>query len=361
MNPSPSNYRSSSDQASIYTQGGTRVPAVAAVTNVRDVAAIMREIKAIVALLVEYLRLVNDEFKKPQSQMARSIRSGLRIAEYIIHSLQRHIEVSYRNPGSLVDIVRGIDFTQFPTYLSLFEANPTQHGDRQYHTGHLDLPAMTLMEAKRRQEDVLEAWNARVKEVSRVSPSKFANLGWHEMQKEETALLCHRPASNRPHLPLEIMHLAFYEFVKKAELCDAELADFHEVAGALCRHLTDSLERENVRANLILQELKKVFPNDTQTRWDTMGSTGPEYLCYKRIVTADNHIPGSTNLIIVKVKLEEGENGDAFMHVSRFYGNIVEGNPGCHETGAPMFLITISGMFISDMRIFLLTIFGICL
>jgi hypothetical protein len=65
-----------------------------------------------------------------------------------------------------------------------------------------------------------------------------------------------------------------------------------------------------------------------------------EYLCYKRFLTADNHIPGFsreqsfTNLIIVKVKLEAGENGDAFIHISRYYSDIVESNPRCCKMGA---------------------------
>jgi hypothetical protein len=164
----------------------------------------------------------------------------------------------------LVDIVRGIDFAHLPTYVTLVKANPTQHADRQYHTGQLDLPAMILMEVGVKRKDVLEVWNAKVKQVGKVS-SKFAHCGWHKMQMDKTTLLCHQPALNRPHLLLEIMHLAFYEFVKKAELFFCK-AYFYNIAGALCKHLTDSLARENDRANLILQELKTVFLNDMQTR-----------------------------------------------------------------------------------------------
>jgi hypothetical protein len=366
MNPGPSNCRSSADQASIYTQGGTRIPAVAAVTNAREVAAITRETRALIASLAEYLKLVNDEFKKPQSHMAGSIAMGLRMAEYTIHSLQRHVdqvEAFCRNPEALVDAVRGIDLAELPTYVSLFKANPAQHRERQYHTGQLDLPGMSLKEAGLRQKGVLEAWNTKVKRASRVTPAIFAGRGWHEMQKGKTALLCHQPASNRPHLPLEVMHAAFYEFVVKAELDGDKLANFHAVAEALCRHVTDPLEREKDRASLILQELEKAFPNDAQTRWDATRTSGAEYHCYRRFLPAENCTPRSprdqpfTNLIIVKVKLEAGENGDAFMHVARYYGNTVEDNPRSHETGSPTFLVTISGMFISDMCICLLTIF----
>jgi hypothetical protein len=60
MNPSPSNYQSSSNQASFLTQGETQIPAV---TNTRNVAVIMRETKALIVLLHVYLKWIEDEFK----------------------------------------------------------------------------------------------------------------------------------------------------------------------------------------------------------------------------------------------------------------------------------------------------------
>ena len=318
----PLNPRSSSNQASI--------------TQLSVVTAITRDAQAVIVLLDEYTTLVRDELK-PETQLPTSITLGLGMAEYTINSLQRHIDqLAHQSPGSLVDVVRSINFAQFPTFVTLVEANPTQHKDRKDHTGRLDLPATKLKEANKKQNHILETWDTMVRQLDRVSPAKFGNRGWHLMQKDRTALLCHRPALNRPHFPLELMHVAFYEFVKKAGLCDAKLANFHEVAEALCKCLTDPLQREIERVQAILPELKKIFPHDTQFRWDTTGNS--EYLCYRRTLTADSH------LIIVKVKLEEGESGDAFMHLSRYYGNIVESNPRYHETGAPVFLITMSGM-----------------
>jgi len=176
------------------------------------------------------------------------------------------------------------------------------------------------------------------------------------MQKGKMALLCHRPASNRPHLPLEVMHVAFYEFIKKAELGDdklAKLADFHEAVEGLCKHLTDPLESEAHRASLILLELRKVFPENACFRWcmEKHVDKGRIDLVYQRILTSEYHprfrqqpkADYVTNLIIIEIKLEEG-SGDAFMQVCRYYGNIVESNPRYHETGAPVFLITMSGM-----------------
>jgi len=118
----------------------------------------------------------------------------------------------------------------------------------------------------------------------------------------------------------------------------------------LCGHLTYFLEKEEDRIRFVLEDLKKVFPENTQFKWSFIEG----YLVYQRILTSEYHprfqqqqnMNYATNLIIVKVNLEEGMDGDAFMQVSRYYGNIVEGNPRYRETGAPMFLITMAGMYL---------------
>jgi len=332
---------SDQDKVSIVTQGGT--------DQIISLNTISKNTKSLISSLATYVDTVRGE-STSETQWPRIITSGLTMAEYTVRSLQRHsAQLSRHDPDGLVDVVRGIDFNRFPTYVSLFNANPDQHRDRENDTGNLDIPAMLLEQAKALQEEIVKAWEVNVKcGRERVSPAKFGNRGqWHRMQTEHDALLCHRPASNRPHRPLEIMHVAFYEFVKKAELNIGELADFHVATEALCRYLTDPLRKEKDRANFVLEELKKVFPNNTQFEW----LATREYLIYQRILTSEYHprFPKEekhhvTNLIIVKVKLEDGENGDAFMHLSRYYGNIVEGNPKYCETGAPMFLITISGV-----------------
>jgi hypothetical protein len=67
------------------------------------------------------------------------------------------------------------------------------------------------------------------------------------------------------------------------------------------------------------------------------------------LVKRNSSLPLYTNVIIIEVKLEEGHGGDAFMQLCRYFDIIIRQNPRYCETGAPTFLITISGM--SDMLI----------
>jgi len=311
---------------------------------------IVKNTETRIVSLTAYIESVREE-SSSQTQWPTSIKSGFTLADYTVKVLRRRSQFTRQNPDFLVDFVRGINFSAFPTYLSFFKANPDQHRDWD-REDDLDIPAMLLEQARIFQELIVKAWeDVKYGGGDRLSPARFGNLGWHQLQTERGALLCHRPASNRPHRPLEIMHVAFYEFFKNAEPDNIdEFADFHAAAYALCKHLTDSLENVKDRTRFILEDLEKVFPDNMEFKWSATQS----YLVYQRILTSEYHprfpqqpnMDYVTNLIIIKVNLEEGENGDAFMHVARHYGNIVEGNPRYYETGAPTFLITMSGMYL---------------
>ena len=102
--------------------------------------------------------------------------------------------------------------------------------------------------------------------------------------------------------------------------------------------------------------LKRIFPTNLEYIWEleeNIDNKGRVDLIYKQILpkcynqrfageTADPHF--YTNLIIIEVKLEDGHSGDAFMQLCRYFDIIVGHSPRYCETGAPTFLITISGM-----------------
>jgi hypothetical protein len=350
-----------SSHQSIVTAGGTEHELNS--NTLRDIEGYTR---AFIAALQDYL----DHFHHGASQAVEAnpalglpltTTTRLLSATMMISRLKHLTSSGVKDP--VKDIIRSVQefsTSDLPTWAALPVEGLTY-----------DVPARAVKEVESLRNEILNIWSLTTRNGAMVSPSAFTKRRvWAEMQKREKALLCHRPASKRPHLPLEVMHAAFFEFVEKAELGDDKLAErteFHAAAEALCEHLTAPLESETQRASLILQELRKIFPENTCFRWrmEKHVDKGRIDLIYQKILKSEYHtrfpqqpkVDYVTNLIIIEVKLEEGENGDAFMQVARYYGNIVEGNPRYHESGAPMFLITISGMFIFDMCICLLTIF----
>ena len=319
----------------------------------------LREIEgytqAFITALQDYLYYFYLEAKS-LGQLPLTMTTHLKSVQMDIDCLKNMVngEATDLLVKDIVNNVQNFPTSDLPTYATL-------KAEMNWNVEDLvdanDIPAHALKEAESYRSEILNTWSSTTRNGTLVCPSTFAKRAvWTEMQKGKMALLCHRPASNRPHLPLEVMHVAFYEFVRKAELGDdrlAKLADFHEAVEGLCKHLTDPLESEAHRASLILLELRKVFPENACFRWcmEKHVDKGRIDLVYQRILTSEYHprFPQQpkadyvTNLIIIEIKLEEG-SGDAFMQVCRYYGNIVESNPRYHETGAPVFLITMSGM-----------------
>ena len=153
------------------------------------------------------------------------------------------------------------------------------------------------------------------------------------------------------------MHRAFYEFQKQATFSEDELEKFRGAAFSLAKSATDPLKQEATRASRILNALTTIFPITSEYVWEleeNVENKGRVDLIYKRVLperynqrfagereTADPRF--YTNLIIIEIKLEEGHSGDAFMQLCRYFDIIVERNRRYCETGAPTFLVTISG------------------
>ena len=191
-------------------------------------------------------------------------------------------------------------------------------------------------------------------------PFEFGQRGgwWKTQEQSDSAILCHRPASKRPKLPLKIMHRAFYEFQKQATFSEDELEKFRGAAFSLAKSVTDPLKEEGKRAIRILEALTTIFPITSEYVWEleeNVENKGRVDLIYKRVLPeryserfSDEgetvKPPLYMNLIIIEVKLEEGHGGDAFMQLCRYFDIIVERNRRYCETGAPTFLVTISGM-----------------
>ena len=319
------------------------------------------EIRSFTQRLIAILQEYYDNFilgPYPVSQLPPPITTRLKSLTMVIDHLGKlaNGEVNTLLVKDIVENVQGLTTSTLPTYATLKSLAIEMNWNVEDLADEEDTPAQALGEAEIHRNQILNTWSLAIKNGLMVSPSTFAKRRvWTRMQKEKTALLCHRPAFNRPQLPLEVMHEAFYQFVKEYKPGDeglAKLAGFRAAVLALCEHLTDPIENEVHRSSLILQELKKVFPENASFRWrmEKNVEKGRIDLVYQRILSSKYHprfpqepkVDYVTNLIIIEVKLEEG-NGDAFMQVSRYYGNIVESNPRYYETGAPMFLITISG------------------
>ncbi|KAF8960133.1 hypothetical protein BDZ97DRAFT_1922386 [Flammula alnicola] len=203
---------------------------------------------------------------------------------------------------------------------------------------------------------ILSAGNHLYPVTDKPSLSVFGkHAAWHKMQNSPLAILCHRPAANRPHIPLKVMHSAFYEFCKDTPCpADKEMEAFRRVAYNLGGHLTEPLTAEPDRADRILQEFRKIFPEDMTKKWSIekkYENKGRVDLLYRKYLSSEYRSRFGEkekdqpyiDLIIIEVKLEEGENGDAFLQLCRYFDVILEGNRRLCETGAPTFLISMSG------------------
>jgi len=227
-------------------------------------------------------------------------------------------------------------------------------------------PIFTDQEPSFRDNPVKSLWDSqnRILQLGRDAADKKFKLSapqfgrrhaWHKMQDSPAAILCHRPASNRPHLPLELMHEAFYEFMKEPEFLDhGERMSFCKTAAELAKQLAAPLKDQKTRCTNVFNVLKRIFPDKYPFKWFRFQykSDGDVGLIYSKILSEDclrrfdgeKKKPAGTNLMIFEIKLETGENGDAFMQVCRSYDVIIKGHTRYRETGAPTFLITMAGM-----------------
>jgi hypothetical protein len=81
----------------------------------------------------------------------------------------------------------------------------------------------------------------------RPPPFEFGQRGgWWKTQEGKDAILCHRPASKRPNLPLKITHVAFYEFNRGGTFSEDELEESRRLHN-LAKSVTDPLEQEKLR------------------------------------------------------------------------------------------------------------------
>jgi len=178
------------------------------------------------------------------------------------------------------------------------------------------------------------------------SPSLFGKSGeWHGMQKDDAfAINCYRPGNRRPPLPLKVKHPAFYEFYKNMSitLSAAQLEPIRMAAMDLGRVLTNPTKEEASRVLEIILVRLKLFPAPEYvwTKETHVGGKGKYDLVCKRVLSTGVAAP----LIIIEVKLELGANGDAFLQVCRMFDVYVASHPSIPLSGAPTFLLAISGM-----------------
>lgn len=236
----------------------------------------------------------------------------------------------------------------FPTSKNLSNSNHAEHD-------FTDMLGPLVHELVSSRDFIVELGGEVAGRDVKLSPSEFGKRNaWHSMQDSPSAILCHQPVSNRPHLPLEVMHPAFYEFMKETDFLPSELSFFHQIAIDLTTQLAAPLDTEPERVTNIISVLKRMFPDETPFKWSqekTFDSTRVD-LIYQKAFPED-HLrrsralktqPNFTNLIAIEIKLEEGKSGDPFLQISRMYDIIIKRNPNYCETGAPMFLITMAGM-----------------
>jgi hypothetical protein len=250
-----------------------------------------------------------------------------------------------------------------PTYADL--ADDPVHG--KHLKNGTDSAAHSLAQILLTQNDIADLADSIYGHQRRPPPFEFGQRGgWWKTQEGKDAILCHRPASKRPNLPLKLTHVAFYEFNRGATFSEDELEESRRAAFNLAKSVTDSLKKEKLRAAGILEALTGIFPVNSDFIWEieqNVANRGRIDLIYRRLLpesynlrfAGENETARYTNIIIIEVKLEEGHGGDAFMQLCRYFDIIIRLNPRYCETGAPTFLITISGM--SGM--FILMTFGL--
>jgi hypothetical protein len=281
-------------------------------------------------------------------------------SEHLVTSILVHGDVSTNrkvanftceDPSAIAAIIKNHTIS-LPTYADL--ANDPVHG--KHFTPGKDSAAHSLAQILLTQAEITDLADSLYGHQRRPPPFEFGQRGgWWKTQEGEDAILCHRPASKRPNLPLKITHAAFYEFNRKATFSGDELGEFRGAAFNLAKSVTDPLTGEKLRAAGILKALTGIFPVNSDYIWEleqNVANKGRIDLIYRRILperyskrfAGERETPLYTNIIIVEVKLEEGHGGDAFMQLCRYFDIITRRNPKYCGTGAPTFLITMSGM-----------------
>lgn len=147
-------------------------------------------------------------------------------------------------------------------------------------------------------------------------------------------------------LPLEVMHEAFYQFSRTLDSALADLQrdiDFQPAQLAafnLSQTMPMLFADHNSRAEAFLEGLKEIFPEDERHKWShdkrqaALGRTSVDL-----VYTVD-----SVPVIMIEVKLELGSGGDPHIQLQAYYDIYLRENSEIWKTGAPMFLITLSGM-----------------
>jgi len=178
------------------------------------------------------------------------------------------------------------------------------------------------------------------------TPSAFSKpTGWPEMQANSNfAILCHRPADNSPSLPLKVKHPAFHKFFDEMSATPtvAKLGRFRMAAMELGLKLSAPSGQECTRGSHIHHIFLSLFPESDGYTWaleDNHKQGKIDLLGTK--VTADG---GTCSHIMIEVKLEPGTNGDGQLQICRMYDVYVRRNNCVRGSGAPMFLLSISGM-----------------
>jgi len=256
------------------------------------------------------------------------------------------LEVDQVKRESAVNVLRGADVT-IPLYRDMQHINEF----KQYfpvpitRTNDMALQVQEALVAK--LKTLLELGDSMFGSlVDLPSPAAFGKSGgWHTMQaNDRVAIACHRPAARRPSLPLKVKHRAFFEFfnIMSATPTCAELGPFRLAAMALGSMLTAPVETEATRGCNIFEVFKQLFPESDGFRW-TMENNFKQgridIICNKE--TDDR---GSCPWIIIEVKLEPGTNGDGHLQLCRMYDVYVRSNDRIPLSGAPLFLLSISGM-----------------
>lgn len=166
--------------------------------------------------------------------------------------------------------------------------------------------------------------------------------------KKTTRIRNSRPLERTPPPPLELLHPAFSSFYQARESSrkpyrlppDLDVAIFS--AQMLLRRMPLLLDSHDERLHLFLDSLLPIFPQDGTYEWvinesPQGGDRSKVDLTYRLID------PEKFPAIYVEIKLELGTGGDPNIQAQEYYRRYLQSQSRPQSTGAPIFLISLSG------------------
>ena len=279
-----------------------------------------------------------------------SLKTSAGNAIFHANNIKRLLTATKAKPDMVIQIVQRSALL-FPLYRELRLLNEFKSNFPevlQEDDVFIDLGEFLQLSFNGTRQALLHAGNVMFPPKRLPTPSSFGRGNWPEMQASDNAILCHRPADKIPALPLKVKHPAFHEFFDIIDKMTTkstvvELKDFTEAAINLEEKLCAPVVQEATRGSDIVKIFRKLFSKTDGYTWTLEHSYDQgriDLLCMK----TTNGI-GCPH-IMIEVKLEPGRKGDGYMQLCRMYHAYVAENPGSRirTSGAPMFLLSISGM-----------------